>query len=138
MTFWPRFTLVEWFVVLAMCGILSMFAHDEIQARVGARDGRIDGTADVAADTLKLKHARKPPYCRNQMIAIFQERYGVALEFVGGCYPSSYRSAYNAAYNERMHLAIQLREPTFDHITSYAEVRELAEERQEEERNARH
>ena len=133
----PRFTIVEWFVVLVVCGILSTFAYDDLQARLGARDGRTDGDADVAADTLRLKHAGKPPHCRNHMTAIFQERFSVSLEYIGGCCPSSYRRAYNSAYNDRMHTAIQIRDPTFDPVASYNEVREFAMARQEADRNAR-
>jgi hypothetical protein len=133
-----RFTFVEWGVILIVCGIVSMFAFDELQARNGARDGRIDADADILAGTLQLKYAGKPPLCRNEMIAIFQERFGVSLEYIGGCCPFPYRSAYNSAYNDQMYAAIQLRAPTFDRAASYSEVRKLAEARREEERNAHH
>ena len=137
MRFNKRFTFVEWSVILIACGVLSVFALDELQARNGARDGRIDADADILAGTLQLKYAGKPPLCRNEMIAISQERFGVSLEYVGGCCPFPYRRAYNSAYNDQMYAAIQLRDPTFEPAASYREVRELAEARREEERNAR-
>jgi len=134
----PRFTIVEWLVVLAVCGLLSTIAYDEIQARLGACDGRNDADADIAANTLGLKFAGKPPYCRKQMVAIFQEQYGISLEYIGGCCPSSYGMAYNSAYNDRMEATIRLRDPDFDPDTVFTSVRDLAEARHKAERNARH
>ena len=128
--------MVEWFVVLAVCILLSTFAYDELQARMGSRDGRNDAAADIASESLKLKYAGKPPYIRQQVIDIYREQYGISLEYVGGCCPSQYRMAYNSAYNNRMNAAIESRHPNFDHARVANEVRAIAEAKYDAQWNA--
>ena len=133
----PRFTIVEWLVLLVIGGMLSTFAYDEVQARLGTRDGLKDAEADIAAGSFKLKFAGLPPFCRNQMKEVFRERYGITLEYIGGCCPSSYRRDYNAAYNERMQNELVTRFPDFAKDTVYEGVRQEAARRHEAERNSR-
>jgi hypothetical protein len=133
----PRLTIVEWLAIFAMMGFFSTFAYDERQARLGARDGRKEADVDITAGALKLKCAGKPPYCRDHIVAIYQERYGISFEYVGGCCPSSYRSAYNRAYNDRMHMAIRRIESDFDPVAAYHGVYKLATARREAEWNSR-
>jgi hypothetical protein len=133
----PRFTIVEWLVLLVIGGMLSTFLLEELGGRLGSRDGVKDAETDIAAGSLKLKFAGKPPYYREQMKAIFRERYGVTLEYIGGCCPSSYRRNYNAAYNDQMQKAAVLRFPDFAIDTVYASVREEAKRRRDAGRNTR-
>ena len=127
----PRFTIVEWLVLLAIGGLLSTFVYDEVQERLGARDGLNDAESEIASGELKLKFAGKPPYCREHMEAIFRERYGITLEYVGGCCPSPYRRGYNRGYDDRMLQAIRLRIPGFTVGPAYESVRADADKRQE-------
>jgi hypothetical protein len=113
-------------MVLFICGLLSTLAYDELQARIGARDVRNDADTDIAGNVRKLKYSGKTPYCRMHMVAIYEERYDISLEYVGGCCPSPYRSAYNSAYNEGMYAAIRIRDPEFDPSRAYEEVRDVA------------
>ena len=133
----PRFTIAELLVLLVIGGMLSTFLLEEVGGRLGSRDGVKDAETDIAAGSLKLKFAGKPPYCREQMKAVFRERYGVTLEYIGGCCPSSYRRNYNSAYNDQMQKAAVLRFPGFAMDTVHASVREEAERRHDTERNVR-
>ena len=128
---------MEWLTLLVIGGLFSTFVYDDVQARLGSRDGLKDARTDIAAGSLKLKFAGLPPYCREQMKAVFGERYGVTLEYIGGCCPSPYRTHYNAAYNERMQKELVVRFPDFDTSTVYESVRQEAERRREAEWNAR-
>ena len=134
----PRFSLVEWFVILAICGWFSTFAYEELLARRGARDGHLDADADIALNSLKLKYAGKPPYFRDQMVAIYRDRYEISLEYIGDCCPSSYRNSYNRAYNERMMMVIKDRYPDFDSDETYESNIDLAEKRHRAEWDARY
>ena len=123
----PRLTIAELLVLLVIGGMLSTFLLEEVGGRLGSRDGVKDAETDIAAGSIKLKFAGKPPYYREQMKAVFHERYGVTLEYIGGCCPSSYRRMYNAAYNDQMQKAAVLRFPDFAIDTVYSSVREEAE-----------
>ncbi len=137
MRLFPRFSIVEWLVLLVIGGLLSTFAYDELQARLGTRDGLRDAETDIASGTLKLKFAGLPPFCRAQMKAVFHERYSVTLEHIGGCCPSPYRTHYNAAYNEQTQKELVVRFPDFANNTVYDSVRQEAERRHAAELKAR-
>ena len=138
MKLFSKLSIVEWLVVLVVCGLLLTITFDDVQARIGARDGRNDAVTDIAGNVLGLKYSGKPPACRRQMIAIYEERYGISLEFVGGCCPSAYDSAYNEAYNDRMYAAIRRNHPEFDPSRAYDDVRDVADSMLAAEWNARH
>ena len=134
-----RCTATHWLVLLAIGGLMSFFLYDTVQERIrtrmGARDGLQDAEVDLAAGQLKLMFAGKPPSCREQMKTILRERYGVAIEYVGGCCPSEYRSAYNEAYNRRIDAALQSRAEGFNLALAYNNVREEAGKAYQGERN---
>lgn len=137
MRFLPRFSVVEWLVLLVIGGLLSTLAYDGVQGLLGTRDGLRDAETDVASGALKLKVAGLPPFCREQMKSVFHERYGVTLEYIGGCCPSPYRTNYNAAYNERTQKELVGRFPDFANGAVYDSVRQEAERRHAAERKAR-
>ena len=137
MRLFPRFSIVEWLVLLVIGGLLSTFAYDEVQALLGTRDGLRDAETDIASGSLKLNFAGLPPFCREQMKAVFRERYRVTLEYIGGCCPSPYRTHYNAAYNERTQKELVVRFPDFAKDTVYDSVRQEAERRHAAERKSR-
>jgi hypothetical protein len=97
-----RFTIVELSVMTLALFVFGSTGYDVYRTRLGDSDGRRDASADLAAGKFRLKIGGLQRPWDARAVSLFKDRYGIELQRVHGCAPTTYQLSYTRAYNNVM------------------------------------
>lgn len=118
-----RLTAAEWVLAVAILPIVFYFGFDIFVGYRGKREGIAAAQADLTAGRLGLKAGGLRRPWRASSVRLGKELYGIEIEYVCGCCPSTYQFAYMSAYNKQMMPHVAEAAPDF----TWQKLREKAE-----------
>ena len=122
-----RISAVDWIAILAMAATLGLLAEGYASPFFGARAGRHDAEADLAAGQPRILLGGRRRGLE-ELFAVAEERLGADVRLTGCC-PTTYRDAYRAAYHGRLAEEFRKTRPEFDLDSEIAAIEREADAR---------